>query len=83
MNPTRAPATVEYRLPSAANVSLEVYDAAGRRVRVIDRGARAAGDHRTTWDGRAENGAPATSGVYFVRLAVENGTKGLKLALLR
>lgn len=68
-NPFNAGTIVVYTLPAAAPVELSVYDAAGRRVAVIDRGWRGAGErHAARWDGRNANGALVQSGVYFLRL---------------
>ena len=64
-------------------VSLRIYDAAGRRVRTLvdERLARSA--HARVWDGRDERGAPAASGIYFVRLVAARTTLVHKLVLLR
>ena len=63
-NPTRGALTVAYTLPAAATVTLEVYDALGRRVASLWEGPLGPGAHHATWDAR---GVPA--GVYLVRLS--------------
>ncbi len=45
---------------------LDIYDLTGRRVQSLERAAEA-GLNRMIWDGREENGRPASSGVYFYR----------------
>jgi hypothetical protein len=55
-------------LPRAAEVRLEVLDAAGRRVATLLAGAHAAGRVQATWDGRGPRG-PVPPGVYLLRLA--------------
>jgi hypothetical protein len=40
-------------------------------VRRIDDGVRAAGTHEVTWNGVAQGGGRAASGVYFSRLIVD------------
>lgn len=54
----------------ASPLAAEVFDLAGRRVRVLpgEEPSHQA-THRFLWDGRGEDGTPVTSGVYFVRLA--------------
>jgi uncharacterized protein (DUF362 family) len=47
--PERTALTVEYGLPSAGPVSLEVYDARGERVAALVRGPLLRGLHTTTW----------------------------------
>jgi hypothetical protein len=59
---------LSFALPLASAVTLEVYDASGRRVRTLARGAFAAGVHELAWDGRGEDGSPVAAGVLFVRL---------------
>ncbi len=44
-NPFRTATTIRYTLRRAAPVTLSVYDALGRRVRVLDQGSQAAGTH--------------------------------------
>ncbi|MEM1042842.1 MAG: T9SS type A sorting domain-containing protein [Bacteroidota bacterium] len=61
-NPFAEQTTVELVLPEAGSVTVEVYDALGRRVAVLADGERAAGLHRLRWDARE-----ASSGAYFVR----------------
>jgi hypothetical protein len=65
-NPSRGLARFDLRLPAAGEVSVEVFDLAGRRVHTLARGMRAAGHHSLSWDGRTRHGRCA-AGVYFVR----------------
>lgn len=66
-NPTYRTARIRMALPEAAEVRVELFDAAGRRVRVLAQAPLPAGLHELAWDGRRENGADAHTGVYFVR----------------
>jgi len=62
--------TISYRLSSAAEVRLAVYDVAGRLIREVDRGVREAGSRTVFWDGADGNGRRAGAGVYFARLSI-------------
>ncbi len=63
-NPFRVATDVVFALPEPADVRLEVFNVAGRRIALLaDRGF-GAGEHSVRWDA---TGQPA--GVYFVRLA--------------
>ena len=65
-NPFNPATTIRYDLPAASQVSLRIYDAAGRLVRVLEDAAeRSAGTHRVVWRGRDAAGAPVAAGVYF------------------
>jgi flagellar hook assembly protein FlgD len=68
-NPFAGRTTLRYTLPKDADVTLEVIDLAGARVRTLERGVLPAGDHVATWDGRDARGARRAPGVYFVRLS--------------
>jgi hypothetical protein len=67
-NPARGPSRVQFGLPERGPARLAVYDLAGRQVRLLADGFRAAGPHDVTWDGRDDDGAPVRPGVYFVHL---------------
>jgi len=54
-------------------VSLEVFDAAGKRVRTLANGIFAPGLHSVAWDGLDSRGGRARPGAYFVR--VSNGSQ--------
>jgi hypothetical protein len=83
-NPTPAEVIFEIELPFPDQVSVDVYDIAGRRVRRLSSGiALAAGPHRVRWDGRDGSGAPAASGVYILRVTGSFGTRSTKVSLAR
>jgi flagellar hook assembly protein FlgD len=67
-NPFNPATTFHFELPQTAAVRLEVYDAAGRRVRTLVSATLGAGTHRARWNGRNDAGAVVRSGAYFVRL---------------
>ncbi|NUO79739.1 T9SS type A sorting domain-containing protein, partial [candidate division KSB1 bacterium] len=63
--------------------TLAVYNILGRRVRTLVDGVQAAGEQRVTWDGRDDEGAAVTSGIYFYRLEANGLTQTRKLTLMR
>ena len=63
-NPVRGAAAFDVSLPESREVSIEIFDVSGRRVRAL--GARlAAGPHRLAWDGADDAGRPVGGGAYF------------------
>jgi hypothetical protein len=74
-NPFTNRTNVAFSLARSGPVEIGIYDAAGRRVTTLLDGVRAAGTHRTEWNGRDAGGAAAASGVYFVRLVSEGRTQ--------
>jgi hypothetical protein len=72
-NPTRGETTFELYLPRPDEVSMSIFDAAGRRVRDLLDGPAGAGAHSIRWDGRSKRGEDVAPGVYFVRLTSRAG----------
>jgi len=78
-NPTNYLARIEFELPAAATVNLELFDISGRLVqRVIDERALSAGAHSAT-----VNTAPLASGVYLYRLSVDEVTLTRRMVVER
>ena len=67
-NPFNPATAVEYGLPSASHVLLEVFNTLGQRVALLVNGQQEAGNHRLLF---AADGL--SSGVYFYRLSVNAG----------
>jgi hypothetical protein len=63
-----APIEIRYALGNPAALRLGVYDASGRRVRLLDSGPRSSGSTLRLWDRRDETGSGVARGVYFVLL---------------
>lgn len=60
-NPARAAASLSLSLAARAQVAVIVFDAAGRRVRVLARGMLESGRHPLAWDARDERGSDRKS----------------------
>jgi hypothetical protein len=81
--PTRLPATIAYELPGDAPVRLEILDAAGRRVLVVDEGWRQVGRHERLLRGTEVAGRVMPGGVYYVRLNAAGEDLVRRLCLVR
>lgn len=82
-NPCNARAHVRYVLPRKSEVTLEIYDAAGKRVRTLEKSSRAAAWYRAAWDGKTNLGSDVSAGVYFCRMAAGNFAAVQKLVILK
>ena len=82
-NPFRETVTIAFALARRGSVDLAVYGVDGRRVRTLVRDVREPGEYEETWDGRDERGQGTTSGVYYVRLATDQGRFVRKVMYLR
>jgi len=60
-----------------------VYDILGREVRTLLDEERSAGYHTIEWNGLTNQNVTATSGIYFVRMIVDNFSAVQKIVLMR
>ncbi len=83
-NPFPARGTrIAFSLREPGEVSLRVFDATGRLVRVLAEGPWPAGAHALDWDGRDLRGRAVASGVYYYRLDAPAFTQTRRMVLLR
>jgi hypothetical protein len=82
-NPAHGRVAFAFALPHTGSARLEVFDLAGRRVRVLATGPRLAGRYVQGWDLADDTGRPAPAGVYLARLTTEAGARVRRLAVLR
>jgi hypothetical protein len=73
-NPLHGDAVLRLDLPQRARVQLDVFDAAGRRVRSLASGELPAGRTEVHWAGERDRGGVCGAGLYFVRLVAGNRT---------
>ncbi|MDZ7346540.1 MAG: S8 family serine peptidase, partial [candidate division KSB1 bacterium] len=81
-NPFLNRTAVSFQVPVSsgqAAVELDVYDALGRRVRKLVRGASPAGRQTVYWDGLDDGGRAVAGGIYFVRLKINRWSVVQKL----
>ncbi len=81
-NPFSHSTSIELQLGKRADVTIEVFDVAGARVRVM-REYDASGSRRVTFDGRDESGHNLPTGLYFARVTALGSTQTVKMLLLR
>jgi photosystem II stability/assembly factor-like uncharacterized protein len=64
-NPFGLGTTIRFTLEQPSRVQLLIADPAGRVVRTLGDGSRAAGPHVVAWDGRTDRGTSAPAGIYL------------------
>lgn len=83
-NPFNPMTEIRYRVQAATDVTLTVFDAAGRRVRtLVDAQAAAPGAHAVPWDGRDDAGRGVASGTYLCVLRAGGQVDARSVALVR
>ncbi len=81
--PFRDEALVRFGLPRATTVDLAVYSVEGRMIRRLASGAMPAGTWERSWDGRDGSGDRVPSGLYFLKLATQEGTFTQRITFVR
>ena len=82
-NPFNPVTTVEYSIGGRGRVVIRVHNLAGRVVATLVDAEREAGEHEAIWDGTTDEGLPASSGVYFIRMEAGGYRASEKLVLLK
>ncbi len=77
-NPFNPTTTIEYQLPSASFVKLEVFDALGRKVSTLVNERKSAGAHQVNF-----NATGLASGTYFYKLQAGNTVETRKMLLVK
>ncbi len=82
-NPFNPETTIRYSLPQDANISLDIYNVKGQKVRNLFGGAKTLGDHSCVWDAKDDNGAGVACGMYFAVLNYNGKQISHKLMLMK
>ena len=77
-NPFNPTTIINYSLPTASQVKLEVFNVLGQRVAMLEDGKMQAGSHSTEF-----NAGGYPSGIYFYRLTYNGGVATRKMVLLK
>ncbi len=67
-NPFNNATTIYYEVPQAGQVTIEVYNIIGQRVRTLVSEDKSAGVYSVSWTGADESGREVASGIYLYRL---------------
>lgn len=82
-NPFNLSTTIEFELPVQESVNLRIYNLLGEEVSILANDVYEQGIHRMRWNGNTQQGVPASSGVYFVRLSAGAHTTTAKIVLVK
>jgi hypothetical protein len=81
-NPFNPETTIFYELQKQSKVGLSIFNMKGQKVKTLINRTLQAGEYRTVWDGKDENGQSVSSGIYLYKLNVNGKTEGVKRCLL-
>lgn len=82
-NPFGPSTTIRFSVPSAQDVRLEIYNAAGQRVACLADGAVPSGWSTANWNAKDDRGNKVAPGTYFCRLSTGNGSPVTRMIVVR
>ncbi|MCK4306204.1 MAG: hypothetical protein KAY24_18330, partial [Candidatus Eisenbacteria sp.] len=82
-NPAITDLRLSFQLDRTGDVSVEIYNCAGRRVADLCSDHRAPGKHCLVWHGRNDRGQPVAAGTYWALLRTPWGRSSREIVWLR
>ena len=82
-NPFNGTTTIAYSVAERCDVTVSIYDTAGKLVSVIERASREPGRYETLWMGTDAEGRDVASGVYFCSINAGSFKETRKIVYLR
>jgi len=77
-NPFNAQTTIQYSLPEAAHVVIDIYNLAGQKIETLIAENKQAGCHQIIWDA-----SEISSGIYFYRLTADDFSQSKRMLFLK
>ncbi len=78
-NPFNARTKINYKMPKACYIRLEIFDIMGQKVCSLVDASQKAGFYSLEWDGVNENNVSVAGGVYLLRMTAEDYRKTVKI----
>ncbi len=82
-NPFNPETVVEYSVSRQSDVTIEIFNIAGQKVRTLVNESVAAGTYRIIWDGRNESSVAVSTGIYLYRFQTGDFEETKKMLLLK
>jgi len=82
-NPFNPTTSIGYYLPTASNLTIDIYNILGSKVTTLFNGKQDAGSHTVVWNGTDNFGNSVASGIYFYQMSAENFNQTRKMMLLK
>ena len=82
-NPFNPQTTIDYQIPEAGHVTIDIFDLTGQKIRSLINQNINAGYHSVVWDGNDGSGNPISSGVYLYRILTDEFVNTRKMILMR
>jgi hypothetical protein len=81
-NPFKEKVEISYVLGKSSKVHMQVFNPSGRLVKTLVERHQSPGRYSTVWDGKDNSGNPTNSGLYFLRIIVDDCITEIKKVVL-
>jgi len=82
-NPFNPSTTIQFELPRAGMVTIEITNVLGQEIATLAERRYTAGSWSIVWDGKDNYGKPVPSGIYLCRLTAGNYDESIKMMLVK
>lgn len=82
-NPFNPETRINYSLKSTQDISLNIYNIKGQKVRTLIDQVQESGNHSVVWNGRDDSNKAVTSGIYFYKMKSGKYSSSKKMILLK
>jgi PKD repeat protein len=82
-NPFNPTTTIAYGLPEVSDVTIDIFDILGRKIRNLTLGRQKAGYYNYTWDAKNNQGFTIPSGVYIYKLTANRFIDTKKMIFIK
>ncbi|MFQ5630173.1 MAG: PQQ-dependent sugar dehydrogenase [bacterium] len=82
-NPFNPATTIRYKIAKSTYVELSVFDALGQQVKTLISALQPSGSYAMRWNATDSRGRNVSSGIYFIKLAVDGFRQSQKVLLVR
>jgi len=82
-NPFNPSTTIAFDIAREGQVSLDVFNILGQKVKTLANGKYSAGSHTVVWNGDDAYGRSVGSGIYFLRMTTNGYEKTQKMMMLK
>ena len=82
-NPFNPKTTISFNLPVSGQVSIEIFNVLGQKVKSFANASLEAGKNSVVWEGKDDKGAAVSSGIYFYKIKSDAGEITNKMLLVK
>jgi len=82
-NPFNTTITIPFKLNRSSQITLNVYNVQGKRVKTLVSGNLNPGEHSIKWNGKDAHNSEVSSGIYFIQMYDKVNISSQKLLLIK